>query len=381
MTSKVLRQAGWVGKGKDPHQAALEHQSRPLATLKDPEAFGPPPKNVNYHGGAAVPNAITPDRRGLGAPLSAEEIHAQRVHEESEKRDQEEAAQKPPPPPVPYRVDTTGLSTGNLPKPPIRRIDATDPSSSYSSPQAVRPSTKPKPSLPPRLPPRDAVTPTHDPPPSYTTAVEGSQAFSGLNHGALNRLGSAGISLPGLNIGGQSEASQGEAVNSPAESTATPKPTLSELHTRFSGQSARSPASESASAGGTSFAQKQAALKTASSFRKDPTSVSLSDAKATAATANNFRERHGGQVASSFQTANALNQKYNVAGQFSDDTNNTPVKEGVAPSPSAIDDSHSLPFNIKKKPPPPPPPKRGMGNDTESTGSPPPVPLSSKPRP
>ena len=184
--------------------------------------------------------------------------------------------------------------------------------------------------------------------------------------------------MPGLNIGGQSEASQREDVNRPAESTPTPKPTLGELHTKFSGLSTRPPASEPASAGGTSLAQKQAALKTASSFRKDPTSVSLSDAKATAATANNFRERHGGQVASSFQTANALNQKYNVAGQSSHDTNDIPVKEGVRPSSSANDSSHSLPFIIKKKPPPPPPPKRGMGSDTDSTGPPPPVPLSSR---
>lgn len=332
-----------------------------------------------------MPNAITPDRRGLGAPLSAEEIHAQSVHElheESEKRAQEEAAQKPPPP-VPYRLDTTGLPTGNLPKPPVRRIDAADPSNPRSSPQAAHPSPKPKPSLPPRLPPRDAATPTHDPPPSYTSTVKGSQAFSGLNQGALNRLGSAGVSVPGLNIGGsgQSEASQSKDVNRPAESTPTPKPTLGELHTQFSGLSTRPPASEPGSAGGTSFAQKQAALKTASSFRKDPTSVSVSDAKATAATAENFRERHGGQVASSFQTANALNQKYNLAGQFGDDTNNIPVKEGVPPSSSFNDGSHSLLFNIKTKPPPPPPPKRGTGADTESTGPPPPVPLSSRPRP
>ena len=326
-----------------------------------------------------MPNVITPDRRGLGAPLSAEEIHAQSVHEESEKRAQEEAAQKPPPP-VPYRVDTTGLPTGNLPKPPVRRIDAADPPNPhYSSPQAAHPSTKPKPSLPPRLPPRDAATPTQDPPPSYTSTVKGSQAFSGLNHGALNRLGSAGVFVPGLNIGGQSEASQGEDVNRPAEST--PKPTVGEQHTRFSALSTRPSASEPASAGGTSFAQKQAALKTASSFRKDPTSVSLSDAKATAATAKNFRERHGGQMASSFQTANALNQKYSVAGQLNDDTNNTSVKEDVPPPSSTNDGSHSLPFNTKTKPPPPPPPKRGTRLDTESAGPPPPVPLSSRPRP
>ena len=42
-----------IGKGKD--SGSEEHISRPLTTLKDPAAFGPPPKNVNYHGGAALP--------------------------------------------------------------------------------------------------------------------------------------------------------------------------------------------------------------------------------------------------------------------------------------------------------------------------------------
>ena len=58
-----------MGKGKSGSSSEeQEHVSRPLHTLKDPSAFGPPPKNVNYHGGAAVPDRTTPDPRGLGAP-------------------------------------------------------------------------------------------------------------------------------------------------------------------------------------------------------------------------------------------------------------------------------------------------------------------------
>lgn len=331
-----------------------------------------------------MPNVITPDRRGLGAPLSAEEIHAQGEHKKSEKRAQEEAAQKPVPPPIPYRVDTTGLSTGDLPKPPVRRVNAPDSSGPQSSLQSARPATKPKPSLPPRLPPRESVTPTQDDPPSYSSATRGTLVASGLNQSALSRLGSAGVSVPGLNIGGPAEAqstSQGQAENRSASSTsATQKLTLSELQTRFSGLSTKSPVSETATNGGTSFAQKQAALETARSFRKDPSSVSLSDAKATAATANSFRERHGDQVAGGLKSANAFNQKYDVAGKVGGYTGNSSTKEETTSSPSTNDNLDSFSPTEKKRLPPPPPPKPALGTAVDSPSPPPPVPLASKPR-
>lgn len=50
--------SGWMGKDKDSSSDKDEHISRPLAALKDPAAFGPPPKNVNYHGGAALPKSV-----------------------------------------------------------------------------------------------------------------------------------------------------------------------------------------------------------------------------------------------------------------------------------------------------------------------------------
>lgn len=46
---------GLMGRGKGASADAENHVSRPLSTLKDPSSFGPPPKNVNYHGGAAFP--------------------------------------------------------------------------------------------------------------------------------------------------------------------------------------------------------------------------------------------------------------------------------------------------------------------------------------
>lgn len=365
-----------MGKGKDPHTShpqAQEHQSRPLASLKDPEAFGPPPKNVKYHGGAAIPDAITPDRRGLGAPLGAEAVRATQEKAESERRAAPGTIQKPATPPVPYRVDTSGVSTSSS-KPPVQRIDHEGQASSASA----SPTRKPKPSLPPRLPPRQA-TPTlspSSPPPTYTSATQTQPKSVGyLNQGALSRLGFAAVSVPGLNIGGQTQSSaptQDQPEPRPRDSASSPaggqKPTLNELHSRFSGLSTKSSTPETPPQG-TTLAQKQAALKTASSFRNDPSSVSFSDAKATAATANNFRARDGDQVAAGWKSANALNSKYDVAGKA----------RGLTGNPAATEQG-AMPSDVENRKPPPPPPKRVNPGNTQGA-SPPPIPLASKPKP
>lgn len=379
-----------MGKGKNPQTAAQEHTSRPLTSLKDPNAFGPPPKNVNYHGGAAVPNAITPDRRGWGSPLTAEEIQAK----EDEERRQEEAAKKPAPPPVPYRVDTTGIDTRNLPKPPIRRFHPEDG-------EQTQISTKPKPSLPPRLPPRQNSRPNlhaPDPPPSYSAATQSRALENGdFNVGALNRLGKAGVSVPSFGIGKKPTTPTAEPnppnpwqdQTSPAASpTNTHNPSLSGLQSRFSKLSTASPTPPSTSSpasGGTTLAQKQDALHTASAFQKDPSSISLADAKATASTANNFRERHGEQVAAGGKWAGAMNKKYDVTNRVNGYAGanaalQSPSHEATtspwADEPSA-GNNHSAQAAVaaaafKKAPPPPVPAARKPG--------PPPVPLGSKPR-
>ena len=168
--------------------------------------------------------------------------------------------------------------------------------------------------------------------------------------------------MPGLNIGGSAEAPT--TYRSHGNRTASPfvaqKANVSGLHTRLAGASNRSPASEVPSIEGTSFAQKQAAFKTASSFHSDPSSVSISDAKATAATANNFRERHGDQVTSGLGTANRMNHKYNIAGKIGGYTGNSSGHKEAPTSPPLVDASLSDQLTDKKKPPP--------------------VPLSSKPR-
>lgn len=413
LTESHSAKAGWIGKGKDPHVAASEHQSRPLASLKDPDAFGPPPKHVNYHGGAAVPNAITPDRRGLGAPLSTEEIQAKEAEERREREQAEEAARKPAPPPVPYRANTTGIDTTNLPKPPVRRLDQED------GQQTTIPATKPKPkpTLPPRLPPRQNSRPdTHapEPPPTYQAASQQPTGQNGdFNVGALNRLGKAGVSVPGFGIGSKPQsptrgsqspnpwASQSVGTSSP---TTTQSPSLSGLGSRFSKLSTATPPPSSQSpSGGTTTQQKQDALRTASNFNKDPSSISLSDARATASTANNFRERHGEQVAAGGKWAGAMNKKYDVVNKVNGYTGeNAGASQSQAQPPSSQQSSpwadepsagYGGPSPVRenppilmrdntqspgvggvsfKKAPPPPPAARKPG--------PPPVPLGSKPR-
>ncbi|KAL9130400.1 MAG: hypothetical protein Q9217_001408 [Psora testacea] len=384
--------AGWVGKGKTPSsaQAAQEHTSRPLSTLKDPDTFGPPPKKVNYPGGTAGPNTATPDRRGLGAPLTAEEIQAKN----NDVRRQEEAARKSAPPPVPYRADRTGISMQSLPKPPTRAA-AIDGDGIGGNPV-----TKLKPKLPPRLPPRQNSHPgvnASSPPPPYTAATQGSQDGS-IEPVAVGGLGQAGVSVPGLGIGHTSSPSQQQQETNPWRdpgSSATPSSNPSGLQSRLSslmGNSA-SPTTQSPfsppPAHGTTWQEKQAALKTASTFRNDPSSISMADAKATASTANNFRERHGEQVAQGWKVGNGLNEKYGIVEKANSYGGNTSgagtgaslptPSENVTASPAAggggLGQAAAIFGGFKKAPPPPP-----TSRITGGAGSPPPVPLNSKPK-
>ncbi len=378
--------SGWMGKGKDSSSAASEHISQPISQLKDPSAFGPPPKHINYHGGAAMPNQTTPDRSGLGAPLSQDQIRALQEAEEEAQREAEEAV-KPKSPSVPYRVDTTGLSTAHLPPPPGRK-DGADGRTPVSA-------SKPKPpGLPPRLPPRQNSNPAPSPPPPAHSSTDKPDAHRGvLNQGALNRLGAAGVSVPGFGIGGGS-SSRGKPslpppmTTSPSRSPAPASHTgnasqLNELQSRFSRFSSPKPESPSE---GTTFAQKQEALKTASSFRNDPSSVSFSDAKAAASTANNFRERHGEQVKSGWQSANKLNTKYGISdkvGSYSGMQSQSPVAE--SPQIEMVDNTNSPALGTlgKKKPPPPPAKKKGLSvaGVRNNSGTPPSINLATRPKP
>lgn len=411
-----------MGKGKKDSTAEdYEHRPLPIASLKNPEAFGPPPKRVD---GAATLNHLTPTQVEEGEGF---EINAVRGTDDDSSQGsgstKETSVGRKVPPPIPYRAKSASNLTTNAPKPSL-------------GVEGFKP--KPKPSLPPRLPPRQISlspqTPS-SPPPAYSATLPpkaaGSNSF--LNQGALKRLGSAGITVPELGIAAGSRASNlrqaddGNSKTRPspvaAKGSDEPSSQLPKFSDFASIQKAAGPGSASQ---GTSLAQKKAALKTATAFRKDPSSVSFADAKATASTMNNFRERHGQQVASGMKSANALNQKYDIssrlAGHDSTLQNNggtTSIAEtdsiattpsstrsgwtsantlnqkyiqsnksggGASSPPTPIKDTPQLAspasnyasdFEIGGKRPPPPPPKK---ISSTATSTPPPIPLNSKPK-
>lgn len=363
------------GGGSESHlDAARNHQSAPLSSLKDPSTFAPPPKRVDY---GADPTA------SRGAAATAPEGSArQRLQEreEARRREEEEEEEANRPPPGPYRADTTGLSTAHLPKPPSARpVGATPP-----PPPPARAGSKPAP--PPRLPPRQNSNPNEHapaPPPTYNEATQANPSQGILNQGAMNRLGQAGISVPGFGVGRTAsppvptrQIQPPPPVPARQNSASAPSPTapaghgsqLGELQTRFAGMSTRSPTTTPPPTQGTSWADKQAALRTASGLRDDPSKVSGADMRNAASTANNFQQRHGAQVASGFKAANGLNQKYNIAGRMnnlasSSETPQSPVQSGSGSG--------------KKLAPPPPPKKKELA---VGSGEPPPIPLGSKPK-
>ncbi|EXJ83680.1 hypothetical protein A1O1_07304 [Capronia coronata CBS 617.96] len=479
--------AGWMGKTRDPSkEEAEEHVSRPLSSLKDPALFGPPPKHVQYHGGAALPHEITPQTSGLGAPLTAEEREAARRVTMSQAQEEPEEEVKPRGPPVPYRADRTGLKTDHLPPPPVHR----DINRSASVAGGSQP-PKPKPSLPPRLPSRQhtgaSITPpppTISPPPQQAppaydsipvrqASPQTSANHYGINQSAVNRLGNAGVSVPGLGIGSNTssnpwpaERGRSHTANTQGPPSSSPQPAtnqLSELQSRFAHMSTNtqndaqiehpttpppggpirmistSPTRPAPQSQGPTWADRQAAIRTAQNTQRDPSSGSVSDARPTASSVNSFRERHQDSINAMGSKASEWNKKYNVTGRLnsflekhSSPTSETPPavhanansnpSTAVAspqmqpqiqpqvhaqalsppPPPQIQSPSPSQPqpqqqpqpqspvphvvASIARKPPPPPPPKKpanmhGAVNSNAGAGvvAPPPVPLGTKP--
>lgn len=362
--SKLNQVKGWVGKaqGKDSHaEAAREHQSTPLSSLKDPSTFAPPPKRLAYGASAATGSS------SAVPPVSAKQNPQEK--EEVRRRAEEEANR---PPSGPYRPDTTGLDTSHLPKPPIFRPN-------NGSPPV--PPSRPKPSLPPRLPPRQNSNPDVNaplPPPTYNEATQQGTPSQGiLNQGALNRLGQAGISVPGFGIGRTASPPVPPRQKSVSDAP-TPPPVssgqgsqMNELQNRFAQMSTTTPPA-AAPATGTSWADKQAALRTASKLREDPSKVNATDLRGAAATAHNFQQRHGDQVASGWKAATGLNSQYNIAGKVNSFASSSATSPAPQP-PTQV----GLGELGKKAAPPPPPKKKELAG---GPGNPPPIPLSSKPK-
>lgn len=234
----------------------------------------------------------------------------------------------------PFVANTLGVDNASFPKPPPRHAG-------QSPPPGYDASSKPKPpSLPPRLPPRE----------SESTGDESVSAATGyVNQGAVSRLGRAGISMDAFGIGStKSPPVPPRFESTPVTARQPGNAQVDELQSKFPRLGTASPSSNST---GTSWADKKAALKTATSLKNDPSSVSFSDMKSAASTGKSFHDRHGAQVATGLQTANQYNQKYGLM----DKVNN--VQQPTSP--------------VKKGPPPPPPKKASLSG--------PPIPMHSKP--
>ncbi|KAJ0425866.1 hypothetical protein BJY00DRAFT_273895 [Aspergillus carlsbadensis] len=373
----VNQVAGWMGKGKEKDDDRENHVSRPLASLKDPTSFGPPPKHIKYHGAGALPNETTPDRSGWGAPLSQAQVNQQnsqiQQEEEEAKRKAEEAAKRPP---VPYRANRTGLDTGHLPPPPVRRV-ATESESVPASP-------KPKPNVPPRVPPRtNTSTPTAShspsPPPAYSPSPPAEQpraaADGYLNQAATSRLSQAGVSVPELGIGNRPSN-----PTSPSTGGYVGQAPVNELQSRFSQLRTNS-----------SPNTPPASLPHLQQGEQPPASSTANVSNARSAYSD-FRSKHNDQIEAGKQKLSGFNQKYGITNRINSALESKPESAEQAPpvpphpnlsrsTTTSSTDTESL--ARRKAPPPPPPQKKAELRSTPvSAGSPapPPLPLGTKPR-
>ena len=252
---------------KKHYQTAMNHQSQPLGSLKDPDSFGPPPKHKEYYDeqgnslNPASPTSVTrygaPDRPaqrpqpsgGLGSVAPSP---SRRQTEQEQKQSEEEARAAR----GPYQVNTTGLRTDNLPPPPVRRDGPAPvpPPRSHASPASPPlPSRQPQaraapiPTLPPRMNEHpNEYTPPAPPPYSEATAAP-QQNPASLNAAAVSRLGQAGVSIPGFGIGGN-PSSAPQTPTSPTGHVGQ----LSELQQRFARLGTRSDVHSQAPASTTS---------------------------------------------------------------------------------------------------------------------------------
>ncbi|CAP79055.1 Pc06g00620 [Penicillium rubens Wisconsin 54-1255] len=354
--------AGWMGKGNESNSDRSNHVSQPLSALKDPSAFGPPPKHTKYHGAAAAPNQA-----------NIQDPHRQEVAEA-----EEEQFQKPAPPPVPYRVNTSGLSTDNLPPPPVRRLD----SASSASTSSISKSKPPKP--PPRLPARNG-SPVSDPPPAYSPAPVLSHDY--INQDATSRLANAGVSVPGFGIGQEKSSSPAHTPVNKLQSrfsqmgTSDSPSKLSGYASRFTGSSPAAPSPPARPASNTS------------------TSMNLEPAEPARGTSSvqDFRERHADKIDMGKEKWGGVTSRFNTFVEdrkFSAEANkrvprppSRPVSmtqsNSAAGSPTEPDIQAQA---QRKKAPPPPPPKRTefraspVDASSPSPLGPPPVPHNTKPR-
>ncbi|KAI0598520.1 hypothetical protein F4775DRAFT_592241 [Biscogniauxia sp. FL1348] len=415
---------GLLNRGGDkPSESnhSSNHSPVPITSLRDPSSFGPPPKHVGSGSGSHVlppPSSTTSSQgpplpsRGGGPPNA----HQQRPVTATGAEDLAATGE-----PKPFRADNTGLSTSHLPPPPLRsgRAHVAPPPRPSSSHPLGRPNGGGPPMLPPRLPPRNhAYSPslpalgaphqlaadadgisgpgfgfnmgfsmgmgkrrTPPPPlppvrattPMLTASLTPSptKATAHLGDMSMRYSSHSHLSAPPSSRPGSSASSRSRPGSSCSSRSRSPLSAQDPVQGQGQGQGPPGPNQ------GTTWAQKQAALKTAADFHRDPTSVSLSDARAAASTANNFRQRHGDQVVAGARAAHSLNERYGVTDKMTAASANHGGGGPHAGGPQGSFSQVSGLLAKKKKPPFPPPNKI---SDTGAEAVVPPVPLATRPR-
>ncbi|KXT18510.1 hypothetical protein AC579_2300 [Pseudocercospora musae] len=387
-TDKAITRENWksdlkanvgLGKKKDPYEEARNHQSMPLASLRDPDSFGPPPKHSAYYGadatrspstvsrtGTGLSTASGNSRAGLGAPI-VESGYAERKRREAAEREAQEQAEINAKKAEPYRMNTSGLRTDNLPKPPVRRnMDA----GGAGSPVANTGRTA-SPGLPPRAPPRQTTgtiaAPARTSSPSGPAPVlpprqnEWPDEFSPPPPPTYNEALSAPSPQQNVASVAQSVASrfnQNRSSNTPFPAR---HPSYNPATIDQSAMSRLGQAGVSVPGFG---------IGSSSSGTNAPSAQQVQSAATMAhGAASRFNQNGGGGQ------LNELQQRFaRMNAGTSNDTS------------SALAASISAATAQKKAPPPPPPKKAGLNaaippQPGDFSAAPPPVPMSSKPKP
>lgn len=340
---------GVLSRSKSPPR---REASRPLSALRDPSTFAPPPKRVGTSSSFEIPVSspsatvpLSPNHSTTTTATALPEVHPIPQHE----------PQKPPPP---YRVDSTGLPTAHFRPPPVRNAAA---------PNTSNVARRSPPALPPRLPPRNSIS---------TNSPRSASSFS-----------VAAASPPLTNP--LPSPTRPQAV----EIQPHPSKLPSSFSSPFTPAAVAATANTSTSQQGMTWAQKQSALRTASKFQKDPSSISLVDARRAISTTNNLHQQHCDQVAIGFQTARNSEDKSDEGEKAiqltrsgsETRTHSSFSKTDVRPFAIAASSGNMSRITgaINKKPPPPPPKRANISKTTlesETTdGTPPPIPTSTRP--
>ncbi|KAK4668739.1 uncharacterized protein QC764_710120 [Podospora pseudoanserina] len=373
-----------VGRGDDKNKYE-HHTPRPLSSLQDPASFAPPPKRTN-----------------TGSISLQEQQQAAGEEEERER----------PKPPKPWSLNTTGLSTANLPPPPARRDVPSRPSSTSStgglggppppparsSPGVGQNPRAPPPALPPRLPPRSPAGGTNaldNLTKSISAAsINNDPTVPKPNQGAMGRLAAAGVNVPGLGIGTASHPPpppQPPRTSSPSSSspyTGLAKAGLNHYRSSAPEQKAslRNAAANSLTQqpqnSTTQSSSPHTSLAKAGLNRYNNSAPEQKTALQSAAKTGYHRyqsatpeQKAAVQNAASSAVRGGL-ERYNSAATAPEQ------KAGVS---GAATSMFSAAIAAKKKPPPPPPPAKkpqflvGRNNTGEDGDAPPPIPLGTRP--